>query len=179
MALSQQSLISASCDLVSSSRVAWTGSHGYWQGSKRTDGITQGLLRLTLRTNTMSITLPSLDQSKSQGQLKFKEWKNTLFLLIAYYLSVWTYLSSPFKLPRTLPSPCNLEGLGESLMRLLQIIPTITRKARWYPPTHKEWTGGLPVGPVVKTLPSNAEGAGSIPGQGTKIPDACRPKKQT
>lgn len=82
MALSQQSLISASCDLVSSSRVGWTGSHGYWQGSKRTDGITQGLLRLTLRTNTMSITLPSLDQSKSQGQLKFKEWKNTLFLLM-------------------------------------------------------------------------------------------------
>lgn len=82
MALSQQSLISASCDLVSSSRVAWTGSHGYWQGSKRTDGITQGLLRLSLRTDTMSITLPSLDQSKSQGQLKFKEWKNRLFLLM-------------------------------------------------------------------------------------------------
>jgi len=28
-------------------------------------------------------------------------------------------------------------------------------------------------GPVVKALPSNARGAGSIPGQGTKIPHAA------
>ena len=32
--------------------------------------------------------------------------------------------------------------------------------------------GNFPGGPVVKTLPSNAEGAGPIPGQGTKIPHA-------
>ena len=30
--------------------------------------------------------------------------------------------------------------------------------------------------PVVKTLPSNAGGEGSIPGQGTKIPYASQPK---
>ena len=35
----------------------------------------------------------------------------------------------------------------------------------------------FPGGPVVKTLPSNAGGAGSIPGLGAKIPHASRPKK--
>ena len=30
--------------------------------------------------------------------------------------------------------------------------------------------GDFPVGPMVKTLPSNAGGVGSIPGQGAKIP---------
>ena len=33
-------------------------------------------------------------------------------------------------------------------------------------------------GPVVKTLPSNSGGVGSIPGQGTKIPQASWPKNQ-
>ena len=33
-------------------------------------------------------------------------------------------------------------------------------------------------GPVVKTSPSNAGGASSIPGQGTKIPHASQPKTQ-
>ena len=33
-------------------------------------------------------------------------------------------------------------------------------------------TGDFPGGPVVKTLPSNAVGVGSIPGQGIKIPHA-------
>ena len=33
-------------------------------------------------------------------------------------------------------------------------------------------------GPGVKTSPSNTEGAGSAPGQGTKIPHAPRPKTQ-
>ena len=32
--------------------------------------------------------------------------------------------------------------------------------------------------PVVKTLPSNAGGVGLIPGLGTKIPHALRPKNQ-
>ena len=36
----------------------------------------------------------------------------------------------------------------------------------------------FPSGPVIKTWPSNAGGAGSIPGQGTKIPHALWPKKQ-
>ena len=37
---------------------------------------------------------------------------------------------------------------------------------------------GLPWYPVVKISPSNAQGAGSIPGWGTKIPHALRPKKK-
>ena len=36
----------------------------------------------------------------------------------------------------------------------------------------------FPGGPVVKTLPSNAGGAGSIPGQGANIPHASGPKKK-
>ena len=36
----------------------------------------------------------------------------------------------------------------------------------------------FPGGPVVKTLPSNAGGAGSIPGWGAKIPHASWPKNQ-
>ena len=36
----------------------------------------------------------------------------------------------------------------------------------------------FPGGPVVETLHSNAGGVGSIPGGGTKIPHASRPKNQ-
>ena len=36
----------------------------------------------------------------------------------------------------------------------------------------------FPGSPVVKTSPSNAGGAGSIPGWGAKIPHASRPKNQ-
>ena len=36
----------------------------------------------------------------------------------------------------------------------------------------------FPGGPVVKTLPSNAGGAGLIPGWGAKIPRASWPKNQ-
>ena len=35
----------------------------------------------------------------------------------------------------------------------------------------------FPGGPVVKTSPSNAGGAGLIPGWGVKIPHALKPKK--
>ena len=38
--------------------------------------------------------------------------------------------------------------------------------------------GDFPHGLVGKTLPSNAEGAGLIPGQGAKIPHVSWPKKQ-
>ena len=38
-------------------------------------------------------------------------------------------------------------------------------------------SGDFPGCPVVKTLPSNAGGAGSIPGWGAKIPHASWPKK--
>ena len=36
----------------------------------------------------------------------------------------------------------------------------------------------FPGSPVVKTSPSNARGAGSIPGQGARIPYALRPEYQ-
>ena len=36
----------------------------------------------------------------------------------------------------------------------------------------------FPAGPVVNTSPSNAEGAGSIPGLGAKIPYALWPRNQ-
>ena len=42
------------------------------------------------------------------------------------------------------------------------------------PKTNRDFPGG----PVVKTLPSNARSTGSIPGQGTRIPYALRPKNQ-
>ena len=38
--------------------------------------------------------------------------------------------------------------------------------------------GDFPGGPVVKTLPSNAGGVGSIPGRGAKIPHASWPENQ-
>ena len=37
----------------------------------------------------------------------------------------------------------------------------------------------FPGGPVVKTSPYNAGGAGSIPGQGVRIAHASRPKSKT
>ena len=38
--------------------------------------------------------------------------------------------------------------------------------------------GDFPGGPVVKTLPSNAGGVGSIPGHAAKVPYALWPKNQ-
>ena len=38
--------------------------------------------------------------------------------------------------------------------------------------------GNFPSGPVVRTLPSNADGVGSIPGQGAKLTHALRQKKK-
>ena len=37
----------------------------------------------------------------------------------------------------------------------------------------------FPSNTVVKPLPSNAEGMGSIPGWGAKMPHALQPKKQS
>ena len=53
----------------------------------------------------------------------------------------------------------------------------------WITPFGLVWTfvnmlGDFPGAPVVKTPPSNAEDAGSIPGWGTKIPHASQPKKK-
>ena len=44
--------------------------------------------------------------------------------------------------------------------------------------SNKKWARDFPGGPVVNTQPSNARGAGSIPGQGAKIPHASQPKNQ-
>ena len=44
--------------------------------------------------------------------------------------------------------------------------------------SYKEYLGDFPGGPVVKTSPSSAGGAGSIPGRGAEIPHAWRPKNQ-
>ena len=43
--------------------------------------------------------------------------------------------------------------------------------------TLKLHTRDFPGGPVVKTLPCNAGGAGSIPGRGAKIPHVLAAKK--
>ena len=40
----------------------------------------------------------------------------------------------------------------------------------------KQITRDFPGGPVVKTSPSNAGGAGLIPGRGAKVPHVSRPK---
>ena len=48
----------------------------------------------------------------------------------------------------------------------------------YYNKKKRKINGWLPRGLVVKTLPSNAEGAGSIPGQGAKILHASQPKIQ-
>ena len=41
------------------------------------------------------------------------------------------------------------------------------------------YDGDFPGGPKVKTSPSNAEGAGSMPGQGAKIPHDLQPKNRS
>ena len=50
--------------------------------------------------------------------------------------------------------------------------------AAWPEKKEKGVGSGFPGGPVVKILPSSAEGAGSIPGQGAKIAHASGPKNQ-
>jgi len=48
----------------------------------------------------------------------------------------------------------------------------------WEKGNKREQRGNFPGGPVIKTLLSNADGAGSIPGWGTKIPHALQSKNQ-
>ena len=45
-------------------------------------------------------------------------------------------------------------------------------------PSYDESNRDFPGSPVVKTSPSNAVSAGSIPGPGAKIPHAPQPKEQ-
>ena len=47
----------------------------------------------------------------------------------------------------------------------------------WRSSLYKSIVWDFPGGPMVKTSPCNAEGAGSVPGQGTKIPHDWRSKK--
>ena len=42
--------------------------------------------------------------------------------------------------------------------------------------TSKHTTGDFPCGPVVRTLPSDAAGGGSVPGWDAKIPHTSQPK---
>ena len=56
--------------------------------------------------------------------------------------------------------------------------PRIQREATNSKSLRSRNTGDFPGSPVVRTSPSNAGGAGSIPGQGTKIPHASGPKSQ-
>ena len=56
----------------------------------------------------------------------------------------------------------------------------VTKSQTWL----SNWTTKMqgwdfPGGPVVKTSPSKARGAGSIPGQESKIPQDLGPKKKT
>ena len=60
-----------------------------------------------------------------------------------------------------------LEHFPESLNDVFFFLKNKTEKHR-----------AFPGGPVVKTSPSNAGGAGSIPGRGAKIPRASRPENQ-
>ena len=56
------------------------------------------------------------------------------------------------------------------------------RKKQFQKPILKQLAGDFPGGQVVKTWPSNAGGAGSIPGRGAKIPtclEAKKPKHKT
>ena len=48
----------------------------------------------------------------------------------------------------------------------------------WGNSSTKFESGNFPHGPVGKTLPSHAEGAGSLSGQGAKTPHALQPKDQ-
>ena len=60
---------------------------------------------------------------------------------------------------------------------LYSIIPISFQKAHSIPPLkHSPWD--FPGSPVVKTSPSSAGGAGSIPGWGAKMPHASQPKNQ-
>ena len=50
--------------------------------------------------------------------------------------------------------------------------------AKKYKPLYLKYSWDFPGGPVVKTLPSNAGGAASIPGGGAKVPRAPPPRGQ-
>ena len=73
------------------------------------------------------------------------------------------HISLPFHVPRVLGEPKRDEG---------QVM-----QAPWML-FARHLNRDFPGGPVVKTSPSNAGGAGSIPGQGAKIPHASWPKNR-
>ena len=59
-------------------------------------------------------------------------------------------------------------------VRISQVRLATIRKSEWSHCVKTDQPWDFPGGPVVKNLPYNAEDAGSIPGQGTKIPHAVR-----
>ena len=61
---------------------------------------------------------------------------------------------------------------------MLHNYPENLRKLRYLKAEIKDEERDFPGSPVVKTLPSNAGGANSIPDQGIKVPHAFRPKKK-
>ena len=73
------------------------------------------------------------------------------------------HISLPFHVPRVLGEPKRDERQVMQTPRMLFA---------------RHLNRDFPGGPVVKTSPSNAGGAGSIPGQGAKIPHASWPKNQ-
>ena len=64
----------------------------------------------------------------------------------------------------------------------MHLYPALSQKPPQKYKTHlskKQITRDFPSNLVVKTLPSNAEGVGLIPGWGAKIPHALWPKTKT
>ena len=66
----------------------------------------------------------------------------------------------------TAVAPCSVPGLKTKILKL----PGVAKKKK------NQRTSGRP---VVKTVSSNAGGAGLIPGHGAKTPHASRPKHKT
>ena len=64
---------------------------------------------------------------------------------------------------RRVPTPEELKNMMQKQMEIFAL---------------RSATRDFPGGPVVGTPPSNAGGAGSIPGRGVKIPHASQPKSQ-
>ena len=60
---------------------------------------------------------------------------------------------------------------------IIHVLSSQGGKILYYTDHQEECPWDFPGGPVVKTLPSNAGGVGSIPGQTARIPHASQPKK--